>query len=1520
MTKEEKLIKTIKLEFDSEKNTKSYERVKRMAKTLSNNLYSEDSHFIYELIQNAQDNEYIDGVLPTLEFYIFENGILTKNNEIGFSEVNIKALCDFNDSPKSKNKALGFIGEKGIGFKSVFAITDTPLIHSNGYRFYFKEGEYIEPYWIESFDNFPLEFQDVATTNIYLPYSSKFENQKDIENKLDDIEPILILFLNKLKQIKIYKNQNLQFSVIKKDLPNNVVSIENNNKNLEFKIFSKVINCIETIKEEKRENVLKRELFLAFPLQAISDTRIFAFLPTEIETGLPFLIQADFLLNASRSEIERNKEWNKWILDEIVSFFIETFHHLQDVDKYNYLFYIDKEKSTNKFIDTYYQQILQKLQYKRLFLTTDEQYKKSSNIAILEYFDFMFEYLKDIKYTNQNKERYSYLNNKFYIPKHIIKNWNITKINKKEFLRIIGNCNKFFAQKFENDNLLFEKLLDYIGTEYKDKEILDALPIIPIDENNEIKFYSKNELINIQIFFNLDDEGILNNVFPDLKIISKKYKEELEKIDFFSSIFEIKQPDISQILSSISDDFFSNIENNLTFLVYIKNNYKHNENIIIDLLAQKYKFLTKNNNLIKHVYQGHYNNQPTFSTKLYISQEYLDVDNSIEQIVEKYCDDTGKKKVYFITDKYLEKEKQTSAKKEDELKKEWRDFFGKLKVNDAIKFEEFQLKMWAYDSKHCEKETSIDVYNIPFLTTPFFDYFNKAKLYDTHLNLNNLTRQDSIFLYKLMLKLEIQIDTYLWADNEFKYGRVQGFYREFEYTQTKTPWKSFIESDFPIYTDDKQHFKIKEFYLTVDEKLNKFFRVLPQDYKISNQEQVNIIFNVKNEPEFDDVLNLVKDKKFNNFEDIKTIFEYLHYKFKDKKLDFDVVPILKKEKIEFISKEKLIWEDGKELGLTEIKTSYGDDFKRFFIDQIGIVEKPTIGQFINHLKTNPKNYWSVFYKFISLLSQNIKVNENISNEKIVLIKNTFYSLREIIFNDEFLENCTHIENLLTIEKKYYSHFKNIIEAFNIQQLSSFNREYILCNRKDNDEIIDIYLKLLNFTWDYIFSKDDKRFGEIKGDSNFILETKSIFFSAYADIILRLDVNGQNIDVEKNLAIQNGILYIATKINRKHLVKEISKYIAEKIEKVTFEILERFYDKVYTYNEFTIDEYYKDEEINSPEKEEDMFDFVCENIKYKNSSSKEEDGDELKDYKTECINKIDNNTRIENQNQKSFPLQNNNSLPSDKPIEKSDQTICPECNVLLSSKNLKKHLCKVHHKNCDENNENRNNNQNNQYPIIPDLMNAICKHNKDIQKKDEFINPSIVLEEKKFIKKATEKLKESLMRLSNQDQNRYRKLKIYAGEDKTKEFLKQQYEGHCQICGFTFDKKENQGKYFERFSWLSEKITKQKTNFVEAGSSLCLCSKCHSILKFGDFESKFITNLVNSNLKISTFKFNEFCDVSAKNTEGVAIPSSYDFIEMDMYKLPIRILNEDRAIFYTEEHFLLFFNMLIMGESSQQLNI
>ncbi|KAH9329081.1 hypothetical protein KI387_001189, partial [Taxus chinensis] len=86
---------------------------------------------------------------------------------------------------------------------------------------------------------------------------------------------------------------------------------------------------------EGREEVENWVKTLSFPREERVTTKtnkfsagIYAFLPMEMVTGLPFIIQAYFLLVSSRKSIRWDDKWNKRILDCIPSDFCSVFLYL----------------------------------------------------------------------------------------------------------------------------------------------------------------------------------------------------------------------------------------------------------------------------------------------------------------------------------------------------------------------------------------------------------------------------------------------------------------------------------------------------------------------------------------------------------------------------------------------------------------------------------------------------------------------------------------------------------------------------------------------------------------------------------------------------------------------------------------------------------------------------------------------------------------------------------------------------------------------------------------------------------------------------------------------------------------------------------------------------------------------------------------------------------------------------------------------------------------------------------------
>ncbi|KAI7727548.1 hypothetical protein M8C21_003852, partial [Ambrosia artemisiifolia] len=354
-----KIIESIRVqEFGLDANNSSTEnsilkkqhaRLGRALFCLSQELYSQDSHFLLELVQNADDNAYPTNVEPTLTFILQEKSIIVLNNEHGFSADNIRAICDVGNSTKKASSA-GYIGKKGIGFKSVFRVTDAPEIHSNGFhiKFDLTEGQigFVLPTIVPPCDiNF---FTNLVTSNttdqmnthhyntcLVLPLKSSSKSKPtetsivdNITSMFSDLHPSLLLFLHRLQCVKFRNMLTDSFITMRKEIIGyGLTNVSIGNETLTWFVDSRKLQA-----NGIRNDVKFTEISVAFALDVLKDGSyspkldhqyVFAFLPLRTY-GLKFLIQGDFILPSSREEVDGDSPWNQWLLSEFPNLFVSA--------------------------------------------------------------------------------------------------------------------------------------------------------------------------------------------------------------------------------------------------------------------------------------------------------------------------------------------------------------------------------------------------------------------------------------------------------------------------------------------------------------------------------------------------------------------------------------------------------------------------------------------------------------------------------------------------------------------------------------------------------------------------------------------------------------------------------------------------------------------------------------------------------------------------------------------------------------------------------------------------------------------------------------------------------------------------------------------------------------------------------------------------------------------------------------------------------------------------------------------
>ncbi|KAL4796623.1 hypothetical protein BDV19DRAFT_398235 [Aspergillus venezuelensis] len=326
--------------------------------TLAKNLYNSTARFVFELLQNADDNSYtVAGEKsedPFVLFRVHDRRIVVECNEDGFTHDNLVAICNVGKS--SKTGAQGYIGEKGIGFKSVFMVAWKVHIQSGDFSFSFrhKKGDsgmgMISPVWEETEDVLPRHLTRIT---LYLHDTRSGEaavrQRETTLQQLSDMKPEFLLFMKNIRRIEVKMYDDSErvasstfYSMQDQWAPNQVRLKEKTRKNGELheemryyhitkhsvSDLPKSENRQYTDEEVNSRAYAKSEVILAFPsskdsIPIIQRQDLYAFLPVR-NMGL----SADFVTDASRQDIVRSSARNIALLPEIAQAFAQAAQQL----------------------------------------------------------------------------------------------------------------------------------------------------------------------------------------------------------------------------------------------------------------------------------------------------------------------------------------------------------------------------------------------------------------------------------------------------------------------------------------------------------------------------------------------------------------------------------------------------------------------------------------------------------------------------------------------------------------------------------------------------------------------------------------------------------------------------------------------------------------------------------------------------------------------------------------------------------------------------------------------------------------------------------------------------------------------------------------------------------------------------------------------------------------------------------------------------------------------------------------
>lgn len=346
----------------------------------ANNPDGMNTRFIFELVQNVDDCKYkrIDDCKLTFQFDLKHDILKLEYNELGFKPKNVIAITGLGDSTKNHRKVtdvdkekeldqsdLFEIGEKGIGFKSVFGLAKSVNIKSGYFNFTINRKNV---FLLEVGDYSNFDYSDNTVLELKLDKGMSEELYYFLRNKYKSVKSIInenpILFLNKLTEIQYYASEDdyFGFRVTRdketEEFSDSKIQIEyfgNDSKDIiisatkfTHEIEYSINECRSRYGDEEN-SPRKHKIIVIAPdnPSLIDEGRLYSFFATNHKIRAPFIIHAPFKLNSGRTLVDNQsqsvKSKNLWFnrtMAEMMSMIYYAYIRLSRIHGKNIYHYI----------------------------------------------------------------------------------------------------------------------------------------------------------------------------------------------------------------------------------------------------------------------------------------------------------------------------------------------------------------------------------------------------------------------------------------------------------------------------------------------------------------------------------------------------------------------------------------------------------------------------------------------------------------------------------------------------------------------------------------------------------------------------------------------------------------------------------------------------------------------------------------------------------------------------------------------------------------------------------------------------------------------------------------------------------------------------------------------------------------------------------------------------------------------------------------------------------------------------
>lgn len=310
------------------------DRASRMSQV---SMYADTAHFVFEILQNADDAGATEVV-----FEVSDDRLVIEHNGNPFTSDDVKAISYFGKGKTDITK----IGHFGLGFKSVFAYTASPRIHSGNESF-----EITDLYTLRAVPlpadlkrnrtRFVLPFDHETSRPAYIEAGRLKKGttaRKEIAAKLAKLGPETLLFTRNLAEIR-WEADGRPGHYLREERPlagggRELFIVTADGEESCFLVFEQPVHTggSETSPTGRLVQIayrLTKRLSDEGAISPVVGAKLFVFFQTDKETHTGLIFQAPYRTTPARDNVPEDDDFNRQLVQQSADLLVESVQQLK---------------------------------------------------------------------------------------------------------------------------------------------------------------------------------------------------------------------------------------------------------------------------------------------------------------------------------------------------------------------------------------------------------------------------------------------------------------------------------------------------------------------------------------------------------------------------------------------------------------------------------------------------------------------------------------------------------------------------------------------------------------------------------------------------------------------------------------------------------------------------------------------------------------------------------------------------------------------------------------------------------------------------------------------------------------------------------------------------------------------------------------------------------------------------------------------------------------------------------------